>query len=765
MTLNDQTISPCNAPLTTVFSSGLIKRVIFSRVWLYLFKHKYWFLVFFLMFSLSNVKAHNNKIDSLKTALENHKANDTVRVNLLNDMIHQIYDVDVNNAETLVQESGDLAEKLNFEKGKADVIYYKAHIEIIKSNYPKAINYAKQALKQYTLLQDKSGESHSLNCIGIAYEYQANYPKALEYYKKSAIIDEGLNDLKGVAGSLNNIGNVYAYQGNYKEAILNYNRAKEIKQQLKDFNGVARAYNNIGSIYAEQSNFPLALENFNRALATYDSLQNKERTVMLLINVGTIYQIQNKLDEAIIYLNKALERSREQNDKRAIAICLNGIGNVYKSQFKNEKALVLFGDALEINRSIDNKSEIAKSLNNVADLQLVLNQENKAFSNYNNALALFTDVGSQIGMCRTYVGLAKYYHSQKQYTEALKNALKSQDIAIQLKLIQLQKETAGLLSTIYKNMGNYKKALASHEQFKILNDSLFNKENIEKIAQIEYEYKYKQALDSANIRELQLTKTVMDTSQDLAKSKQNYLWAIIVILIMSIVSGSMVFYQKFNTIKLKNQSIITEQKLLRSQMTPHFIFNSLSVLQGMILNKEGKKSITYLSKFSKLLRIVLENSRDKVVPLIQELDAIDNYMILQNLDADTPYDYSLLVDEDIDINMLLVPPMLIQPFIENAIEHAFMEDQEHREIMVQLSFKEKKISCIITDNGIGIDAMSQKSNTEKKSLATTITSERLRMLSKDFKMRGSISLEDRHKYQEQGTRVTLIIPYKVIENS
>ena len=140
-------------------------------------------------------------------------------------------------------------------------------------------------------------------------------------------------------------------------------------------------------------------------------------------------------------------------------------------------------------------------------------------------------------------------------------------------------------------------------------------------------------------------------------------------------------------------------------------------------------------------------------------------MILQNLDADTPYDYSLLVDEDIDINMLLVPPMLIQPFIENAIEHAFMEDQEHREIMVQLSFKEKKLSCIITDNGIGIDAMSQKSNTEKKSLATTITSERLQMLAKDFNMSGTISIKDRKKYQKQGTQVTLIIPYKITENS
>ena len=720
-------------------------------------------LMLFVLLITGTANAQNSKMDSLKTVLENHTANDTIRVNLLNAMIHQVYDVDVSNAETLLQESGDLAEKLNFEKGKADVTYYKAHIEIIKSNYPKAINYAKQALKQYTLLKDKSGESRSLNCIGIAYEYQANYPKALEYYKKSAIIDEALNDLKGIAGSLNNIGNVYAYQGNYKEAILNYNRAKEIKQQLNDFNGVARAYNNIGSIYAEQSNFPLALENFNTALATYDSLQNKERTVMLLINVGTIYQIQNKLDEAIVYLNKALERSREQNDKRAIAICLNGIGNVYKSQFKNEKALMLFSDALEINRSIDNKSEIARSLNNVADLQLVLNQEDKAFANYNNALAIFTDVGSQIGMCRTYLGLAKYYHSQKQYTEALKNALKSQDIAIQLKLIQLQKETAGLLSTIHKNLGNYKKALASHEQFKILNDSLFNKENIERIAQLENEFKFKSALDSASIRELKLSKEVNAVNTSLEKSQRNIFLTIIAFLLTVIILGGIIFFLKWKNIKEKNQYILIEQNLLRSQMTPHFVFNSLSVLQGMILNKEEKKSAQYLSKFSRLLRMTLENSRDKMVLLSQELTAVENYMALQNLENDA-YQFYIDIDESIDGSLFKIPPMLIQPFIENAIEHAFVNQKEERKIEMHLKYLEGELICIIKDNGIGINSQKKNNSNDKKSLATTITSERLKILSKDLKMKGSVSIEDRSQYKEKGTNVTLIIPYKMVEN-
>jgi len=322
-----------------------------------------------------------------------------------------------------------------------------------------------------------------------------------------------------------------------------------------------------------------------------------------------------------------------------------------------------------------------------------------------------------------------------------------------------------LLAEIYEESDNYKMAFESHKAFKKLNDSLFNKKNIQKIAQLEYEYKYKQALDSASIRELKLTKTVMDTSQDLAKSRQKYLSAVIGILLVSILLGSVVFYQKFNNIKVKNQNMLTEQRLLRSQMTPHFIFNSLSVLQGMILNNEEKKAMTYLSKFSKLLRIVLENSRDKVVPLIQELDAIDNYMILQNLDADPQYDYNMIVDENIDINLFLIPPMLIQPFIENAIEHAFKVNQEHREIAVRLSFEDKKLSCDITDNGIGINAITNKANTKKKSLATNITEERLQLLGKDFNMPGDIQIEDRKKDNEKGTRVTLVIPYKIMENS
>ena len=161
-------------------------------------------------------------------------------------------------------------------------------------------------------------------------------------------------------------------------------------------------------------------------------------------------------------------------------------------------------------------------------------------------------------------------------------------------------------------------------------------------------------------------------------------------LLVSILLGAIIFYQKYRNVKSKNKNIVTEQKLLRSQMTPHFIFNSLSVLQGMILNNEDKKAVSYLSKFSKLLRITLENSRDKTVLLSEEITAVENYLALQNLENEA-YLYNINVDLTIDTTSFKIPPMLIQPFIENAIEHAFTSAEQDKKIEVHLKQDRKSV--------------------------------------------------------------------------
>lgn len=251
----------------------------------------------------------------------------------------------------------------------------------------------------------------------------------------------------------------------------------------------------------------------------------------------------------------------------------------------------------------------------------------------------------------------------------------------------------------------------------------------------------------------------------LETSDKEKLWGTIILLFIIMALLSILYLFKYRNIKAAHETVLTEQKLLRSQMTPHFIFNSLSVLQGMILNKEDKKAVSYLSKFSKLLRLILENSREKLVPLDEELKAIQNYIDLHNMRSSTSFKYTLTLDEDIEDSGLLIPPMLIQPFIENSIEHGFKKDFENAEISINIMFKQNKLDCIIKDNGVGLNAKKTKPNKNKKSLSTTITSERLKIFSKEYNVECGVIIQDRSVFNEQGTQINLILPYKIDQDA
>ena len=720
------------------------------------------FLCLFLI--MISLQAQQNQIDSLRTVLENHEVKDTTRVNLLNDLAFSCLNSDLAKSLEYLNESNALANDISYKKGKARSLYINGLVHSSKSNNEQAIELFEKSLVLYEEEGFESSISQCYAAIGLSFYHENEYNKAINSYGKSINIDKRLGQSPKTAVSLKYIGFCYLDMGEYEKALEYLKNAMTLNKEHNDRLEMSSCLNNIGSIYLHQGNYPFALEHYNKSLSIYKTLKDSAGISSVLNNIGILHKNQGNYEKAINAFEKGLKIGEKIGNKNYLVEISNSLGLLFKKKKNYEKAHRFLNEALAQSEDINNKFYIGTILNNIGEVYEESGDYSAALQCFEKGKKINLEIRNQRSLCNSYLGLAKIYSYQKRYDNALGNIQKSKDLSSKLQLLEYQRDAYNLLFIIYQNTGNYKKAFESHQQFKILNDSLFNKENIEKIAQLEYEYKYKQALDSASIRELKLNKTILSTSQDLAKTKQNYLWAVIGILGTSILSGSFVFYQKYKSVKIRNQNIVTEQKLLRSQMTPHFIFNSLSVLQGMILNKEEQKSITYLSKFSKLLRIVLENSRDKVVPLIQELDAIDNYMMLQNLDADPPYDYSLIVDENIDINQFLVPPMLIQPFIENAIEHAFTTDQEHREIGVHLTFEHKKLRCTITDNGIGIDAISNKTNIKKKSLATTITKERLEMLAKDFKMAGSITIADRKKDKERGTRVTLLVPYKLNSN-
>ncbi len=721
------------------------------------FKYIPFLLSFFLL--IGSINAQNKKIDSLKIQLENHKFNDTTRVNLLYDLSRANFGMDIGTTNRYLNEADSLSTILNYEIGKARIYYLKGMLENMKANYTESLHFFNKSLEFYQSVHDKKGIANVYTAFGITNYDLSKYDEAIKSYQNAAKIYKELNNKREIVTSLINIGNVYSETGNYKDAIANYKEALIISEVIKDEDGISYVYSNLGVVYSRQGNYPLAIENYNKSLEYKKKVNDTLSIAIGLNNIANVYTYLKKYEKVLEYSKQSLNYAINLDYKKLISSNNISIGNVYFAKKEYQKALDYFQKALKASQENNDLSQVSLCNNNLGNIYLKLIKPITARENYTKAKNISEKTNNKRILTFSILGIAETYLLEKDYLKAFFFTKKAKEVAEELEILEVQKTSLNLLSEIYQNTGQYKKALESYKEFKKLNDSLFNKENIERIAQLEYEHKYKQAIDSANIRELKLTKTVLTTSKDLEKSKRNYLWAIIGVLVISIASISFIFYEKLRNAKAIAQNVMIEQKLLRSQMTPHFIFNSLSVLQGIILNKEETKSVSYLSKFSKLLRLTLENSRDKMVSLSKELMAVENYLALQNLENKS-YKYSINVKNSIDTSALKIPPMLIQPFVENAVEHAFTDGTVKREIYVNVALINKQLTCTITDNGIGIDAPKEYKSDTKKSLSTTITSERLKILSKDFKIKGSVIVEDRKKYNEQGTIVTLIIPYK-----
>lgn len=706
--------------------------------------------------------AQNKLIDSLENELKIHKEIDTLRVKLLNTLAFKYYNKhDLQKATKSATEANRLSVQIDFIKGEAKSAYLFCKIHMKKSENNEATEDCLHALKLYKEVGNDYAVATTYNILGNVSVYQNNPDKALEYYTKAFAVAKEMGHLERQSEILINIGNISYQKGDLDIAIDYYKKSMTINEKIGNKNAIGAITNNIATIYVKQGRSTEALEYLNKNLLISKEENNKEKIASATLNIGTLYFELEQYEKGIDYMKDALLINKELDNKRKIAHCLAGIGAAYAGLNEHQKALPFFTEGITINKAIDNKHGLFTCLHQLGGLNMRMNEPNKAVINLKKCLEISQSLGYKVNICNSRISLSEAYLMLKNYPKALDHALKGKKTANALKLIQEKKIVNHLLSQIHEANRNYKESLNNYKEFKTLNDSLFDKEKIENIAQIESKYKYKKALDSASIRELKLTKTVMTTSKDLEKSQRNLLLGIIAFLTVALLMGAIIFFLKLRHEKSKTQNVVIEQKLLRSQMTPHFIFNSLSVLQGMILNKEEENAVSYLSKFSKLLRTVLENSRHKTVTLSEELSAIDDYMALQNLDVNPPFKYELIVASDIDQFGLKIPPMLIQPFIENAIEHAFPNKKENKVINLTLTFNNNKLLCTIKDNGIGVNLNNKSSQKNKNSLATKITSERLKTLSKDFNAPGSVSIKNRLTFGEQGTLVNLVIPYKI----
>ncbi len=245
--------------------------------------------------------------------------------------------------------------------------------------------------------------------------------------------------------------------------------------------------------------------------------------------------------------------------------------------------------------------------------------------------------------------------------------------------------------------------------------------------------------------------------------KTNWFYGILVLIVIVLIF----VYIKYRERKIKeqNQMLMLEQKLLRSQMNPHFIFNSLSSIQSFIFENDPVQAGSYLSRFAELIRSILYNSREEFITLENEIKTLKNYFELQQLRYNHKFDFEIDVDPEIFPDEISIPPMIAQPFIENAVEHGIKYINEHGLITVSFTLMADSLLLTVEDNGIGIKAtkiLKNKKSSEHKSLATIITRERIEILNKGKRKKlYSMQIQDSTDASGKvvGTRVKLIIPF------
>ena len=225
--------------------------------------------------------------------------------------------------------------------------------------------------------------------------------------------------------------------------------------------------------------------------------------------------------------------------------------------------------------------------------------------------------------------------------------------------------------------------------------------------------------------------------------------------------------------KFRQELSDMEMKALRSQMNPHFVFNALNSIQDYMLHEDKLEANKYLSKFGKLMRLILENSEKKFIPVINEIDALRLYLDLESLRL-KDFKYNIIVNQDIDVENNLIPPMIIQPFIENAIWHGLINKKDgERNLTVQLYKNSSSLICTVQDNGVGrekVTELKKQAGHKRESKGVKITEARLNQLShanataSDGKVFSGYKITDLYDANNNacGTRVEIIIPIKTI---
>jgi tetratricopeptide (TPR) repeat protein len=392
-------------------------------------------------------------------------------------------------------------------------------------------------------------------------------------------------------------------------------------------------------------------------------------------------------------------------------------------------------------------------------------QINKSLEAFNTSLTYFEQSRQPEKMASVYHQIGLVYLSKKDLINAEKNILKAIVIRNNIKERNRIYESYFALSNVYAEQGQKQKAydyLKRHTDFLRRNSFSIDSKKIEDLTQTNSREERERLIET---QEEKLQKELKEKEILQLQSDRQLLGISIVIAIFFLSAVSVFFIVRQRTTLQEQRESEMSQTLLRSQMNPHFIFNALAVIQSYIYENTPEKTSKFLVNFSRLIRLILENSPKEFITIDIEKEILAKYLTTQKLRFEDRFNFNIDIDEELLFRRALIPPMITQPFIENSIEHGQLHTIEHG--MIEITMKERfgMLEVVITDNGVGrTKAGKIKKNKSHKSMALDITRERIEIMNKKYKGKGSLTISDLDEKQKTGTRVIICLPI-IYENT
>lgn len=584
----------------------------------------------------------------------------------------------------------------------------------LKKDAQKSIQFIADAL---AISNSSRQNAEAYEVLGDVYFQWKQYDLAVTNFRIS------LQNVSSNAVNLK-LGNAYRLNKNYQESISTLSSIKLIELSNWEKTSLFEA---LGDVYFATKEYDSAIQQYQEGLDIAQKHYITPKITDLNSKIAQTYDAKGEQDEAENYFDKSLQLAEQENKKRAVQ------EKVKVADFLSKNA--------EYEDEIKNRQEVVELLE---DMEM-------------DTLSL--DESSLTPQKQNYK-IGNAFYLQKDYDSAIPYLEKSIAEADAKEDLIVQKDATRKLSEVYRDAGDIDKAFSTARVYESLVDELYVKkeQEIAQAARFRQDLSDKQSRISSLESDRALSATKYELSLEKNKRQELVIYSLIGGVLLLLVTGYFM-YKSIKQQKLANNLLAL--KSLRSQMNPHFIFNALNSVNSFISTNDERTANKYLSDFSLLMRAVLENSEEDFIPLEKEIELLELYTKLEHFRFKDKFEYEITIDENVKIDSFKIPPMLLQPYIENAVWHGLRYKSEKGFLKVNMYQPNKgELTISVVDNGIGREkskAMKTQNQKKHNSKGLGNIKKRVAILNEMYKDKVDVTIEDFQDAEEPGTKVMVTL--------